>query len=1463
MSLINDICGCNSTGAVTCSGVNACIDKQLVRVAAALESALPNFCPAVAKCTDAQLALIAAGSANSLPNFDDAIYKTLRTLPGFITTGNIFLSLHNNVFEWQTVAGAGGGYTDEQAQDAIGLILGPEFTYSDSTPSITLDVLNGLSKGGYVQLGQTVGAVGNPAALITNTELPLGDYYLLFNNKTGTGSDIASIKLVTTNALGDNLASVDLTAKNTVSVDMSVNNIAGIMQTTYTGLGGVALGQSGYFVSGSSGHFFLADMRGTTTHSSVEVGGTAMQTWVTSGDTLLGLFGTKNTGFGGVVSPTASVDIAASTMTRVPLRITAGVDPTSNYLEGGIWQSSDLHLYARLGGVNKRLDNDYNFTPDSFIQNQIALAQPIASYWIDGAARVDTYLQLNDVGRFIKNGTLLSLVSPAAPARGGILSTGRLYMQYENVDNTFSNGYFRAGLGGSNFIDVVTPTFSIYGESLNFSTTISPTAPAINVGGLYPLKITAASQDGVVDEINILELYKYNSSVFSVGTNQVSKSRQAYVFNREGVIKTQYGRIGVDVLDFTNAAYKGDIVFEAVDATINTGTPTEYLRIKSDGRIIVKSLDTDSVAPTTTGTTRMVICDSAGLLSFTTIPSGGGSGVTSVGLSMPTAFTVTNTPVTSSGTLTVTGAGTTAQYIRGDGSLATLPTTTALSSITAAAANASIDNTDKVITWAWNNISSGAGFNITSSSTVAASGSSALSVALTGANSSSAITTSGVKVSNAKTGTTSVNLGLESAVSGGASENTAGKFTASGAGVLNRGGYFTASGASSNQAAYFDAGDVVMATLANLSTQNRIVGQDSATTKLGYITIGSGLSLAGGVLTATGGGGSDTNFAITNLTASGNRSHDWASFDLTFINIDDLAMTAATSMTFTCAAISLPSVTNLATQDRLLGQFSTGGRVGYVSIGSGLDLTAGTLSVTSSGGSVTNVAVTSLAPLFTTNVTNPTTSASVAYTLTNAGANTWFGNNTGSGAAPAYNAAGTVSKADDTNVTIAVTGGSNSVLSNVTLTMGWTSTLGVARGGTNIGSYTIGDTTWASGATTISKLGIGTAGQLYRVNAGATAPEWFTPTYLTAALTTLNTLTAATQTFATGTSGSDFNISSVTATHTFNIPDAGASARGLTTTGAQIFAGAKTFNVGVVINETGAASDTRIESDANANMVFVDGTNNRVGIGTGTPAYVLDVIGNTQITSGSLGIGTTPTTAAPLTIAGSGYTSGGIVLLPSISATAGSSPSIIGVTGTIIEAASGTHTIIAGVNITPPTITGGLAAVTNAASLYISGATTATVSVGNFAILVNSGASKFGGDVLLASGVAYTTGGYDLTVRNQATGRLETVDPDIIGLNTQSGSAYTLVLTDKGGMVRMTAVGANTLTVPPNSSVAFTIGTQILVYREGSGQTTVAAGAGVIINSADSATRLRVQHSVATLIKVATNTWILSGDIIV
>jgi hypothetical protein len=47
--------------------------------------------------------------------------------------------------------------------------------------------------------------------------------------------------------------------------------------------------------------------------------------------------------------------------------------------------------------------------------------------------------------------------------------------------------------------------------------------------------------------------------------------------------------------------------------------------------------------------------------------------VSSIGVSMPSAFNVSNSPITGSGTIAITGAGSTTQYIRGDGTLADLP----------------------------------------------------------------------------------------------------------------------------------------------------------------------------------------------------------------------------------------------------------------------------------------------------------------------------------------------------------------------------------------------------------------------------------------------------------------------------------------------------------------------------------------------------------------------------------------------------------------------------------------------------------------------------------------------------------------------------------------------------------------------------------------------------------------------
>ena len=96
--------------------------------------------------------------------------------------------------------------------------------------------------------------------------------------------------------------------------------------------------------------------------------------------------------------------------------------------------------------------------------------------------------------------------------------------------------------------------------------------------------------------------------------------------------------------------------------------------------------------------------------------------------------------------------------------------------------------------------------------------------------------------------------------------------------------------------------------------------------------------------------------------------------------------------------------------------------------------------------------------------------------------------------------------------------------------------------------------------------------------------------------------------------------------------------------------------------------------------------------------------------------------------------------------------------------------------------------------------------------------------------------------------------------NAQTGTTYTLVLTDVAKVVSLTNAASITLTIPTNATVAFPTGTQILLYQGGAGQVTV-GGAGVTIRSQGTKLKINGQYGVAGLLKIGTDEWVAFGNL--
>jgi hypothetical protein len=124
-----------------------------------------------------------------------------------------------------------------------------------------------------------------------------------------------------------------------------------------------------------------------------------------------------------------------------------------------------------------------------------------------------------------------------------------------------------------------------------------------------------------------------------------------------------------------------------------------------------------------------------------------------------------------------------------------------------------------------------------------------------------------------------------------------------------------------------------------------------------------------------------------------------------------------------------------------------------------------------------------------------------------------------------------------------------------------------------------------------------------------------------------------------------------------------------------------------------------------------------------------------------------------------------------------------------------------------------------------------------------------GAVTLSASGVVFTDG----TQTKEGVPSRTTIIPKT--------DSYTLSsLGERDSLIEINKATATTLTIPTNATVAWPIGTSIDILQTGAGQVTIAGASGVTVN-ATPGLKLRTQWSSATLLKRATDSWVVVGDL--
>jgi len=393
------------------------------------------------------------------------------------------------------------------------------------------------------------------------------------------------------------------------------------------------------------------------------------------------------------------------------------------------------------------------------------------------------------------------------------------------------------------------------------------------------------------------------------------------------------------------------------------------------------------------------------------------------------------------------------------------------------------------------------------------------------------------------------------------------------------------------------------------------------------------------------------------------------------------------------------------------------------------------------------------------------------------------------------------------------------VTSTGTLALTYSGTaLPEANGGTAQTTYTTGDLLYASGANTLSKLAVGTTGQVLKVAAGA--PAWGTDSAGT------GTVTSVAQSF----TGGLISVggSPITTSGTLALTVAGTSG------GIPYFSAASTWASSAALTQYGVVYGGGAGAPP---VATANGTTGQVLTATtgGAPSWASPATSGT-VTSVAVSGGTTGLTTSGGPITGSGTITLAGTLAPANGGTgvANNAASTLTISG----AYATTLTVTAATGVTLPT-TGTLATLAGTETLTNKTLTSPTLTTPALGTPASGNLSSCTAD-----------GTDQVGFKN-------------IPQNSQS-AAYTLVLADAGKHIFHPSGDANarTYTIPANSSVAYPIGTALTFINMTAAVVTIAITTDTMYLSSAGTTGSRslAQYGSATAVKMTSTTWLISGS---